>query len=429
MLLSAVFRTIAARSAPILSIAVALLFPVAGHADGLAATATIASTPNGSSFHYDMTLTNTGTTTVGTFWFAWLPSGAFFLPGTPVNVTSPAGWTAVALPYAGNYSIEWTATAPVAPGTTVTGFSFDTTVTPDQMTGASMVPGDPVDTSYVYIDGPGGSDPGLLVVPSAGNALPIAAMAASILPGGRSVAVGTAATVFATMVNAGSTDIPNCQISLPQAAPAGLTMSYQTTDPITNALTGTPDQAFTVPAYMAQSFLLSFKSDAALAAPGLPLVFGCDGYQPVGTIPGVNSIDLLFSATPIADVIAIAATAASSPGIVQVPQSTGGSAAFAVASANVGTADSLTVSADTGEAVLPLSLFLCETNPANGTCLAPPAASVTLTDAAGATPTFSVFATASAPINFDPAGSRIFVRFKDPNGTSHGSTSVAVETN
>jgi hypothetical protein len=101
---------------------------------------------------------------------------------------------------------------------------------------------------------------------------------------------------------------------------------------------------------------------------------------------------------------------------------------LAVASANVGTTDTLTVSADTGDTTLPLSLFLCQTDPADGACLAAPAATVTLTDAAGATPTFSVSVTASQPIGFDPAAARIFLRFKDSNGVSHGSTSVAVTT-
>jgi len=36
---------------------------------------------------------------------------------------------------------------------------------------------------------------------------------------------------------------------------------------------------------------------------------------------------------------------------------------------------------------------------------------------------------ASSAIPFDPAGARIFVRFKDASGASHGSTCVAVETN
>jgi hypothetical protein len=48
--------------------------------------------------------------------------------------------------------------------------------------------------------------------------------------------------------------------------------------------------------------------------------------------------------------------------------------------------------------------------------------------AAGATPTFSIFVNASAPIDFVPETSRIFVRFNGTDGVFHGSTSVAVRT-
>ena len=51
-----------------------------------------------------------------------------------------------------------------------------------------------------------------------------------------------------------------------------------------------------------------------------------------------------------------------------------------------------------------------------------------MSDPAGAAPTFSVFLEATGAIPFNPATSRIFVRFKDAAGNFHGSTSVAVET-
>lgn len=78
---------------------------------------------------------------------------------------------------------------------------------------------------------------------------------------------------------------------------------------------------------------------------------------------GVNTVDLTFSATPIADIVALALTPT-----------------------NDGTAHAAT----------------------------------------GQRPTFSVFITASAPIAFAPGSSRIFVRFTDAVGQSHGATSVAV---
>lgn len=56
------------------------------------------------------------------------------------------------------------------------------------------------------------------------------------------------------------------------------------------------------------------------------------------------------------------------------------------------------------------------------------APTVPLSIAGGATSTFSIFVSASAPIGLDPANARIFVRFKDDAGGAHGSTSVAVQT-
>jgi hypothetical protein len=78
---------------------------------------------------------------------------------------------------------------------------------------------------------------------------------------------------------------------------------------------------------------------------------------------------------------------------------------------------------------VPVALTLCQTNPASGACLAPPAASLSTAIAAGATPTFAVFATARGTIPFNPAANRIFVRFRDnDSGQVVGATSAAVRS-
>jgi hypothetical protein len=256
--------------------------------------------------------------------------------------------------------------------------------------------------------------------------VPIAA-AASILPNGRSVVYGTPATVFASFVNTSATDLDGCRIILPPGAPAGLAMSYQTTDPATNAPTGTANAPVPIPGYTLQSFVLSFSADSSLSVPGLAPQFSCSGTLAVPTIPGVNTVDLTFANVPVADIIAIAATA-SQDGIVRVAQTKGGGGAFAVATLNAGASDMITASADTGGATLPAAIALCQSDPMTAACLAPPAGTVPVDFTTGATPTFSVFVAASAPIGLDPANARIFVRFKDAAGTSHGSTSVAIET-
>ena len=248
-------------------------------------------------------------------------------------------------------------------------------------------------------------------------------LVAAILPGARSVETGTPATVFATMLNASGAALSACGAALPETAPSGLSLSFQTTNPATNGLTGTANQPVGLAAGGAQTFLLSLQSSAPLAAPGLAPVFSCLATQPAPSIPGVDTVDLVFSATPIADIIALAATA-SGDGVVHVSN---GAGAFAVATIDAGAAASLTVSADTGSAALPVAITLCQTN-AQAQCLAPPAASLPVSFTANATPTFSIFLGATGTIPFAPGSSRIFVRFKDAGGASHGSTSVAVTT-
>ncbi len=249
-------------------------------------------------------------------------------------------------------------------------------------------------------------------------------LAAAVLPGGRSVQVGTPATVFATMLNTSTAALDGCSIALPSAD--GLTLDYQTTNPATNGLTGQKDTPASIAGNGSQTFVLTFQATAATTLPAIPLVFGCTDVAAAPVTAGVDTIDLIFSAQPIADIIALAATAGGN-GVVDVPFSKGQAAAFALASVNAGTSGDLTVAADTGAASLPVSVTLCQTNPSTGACLAPPAATVPVTIAGGATPTFSVFVTASAAIPFAPGTSRIFIRFLDAAGTSHGSSSVAVQ--
>jgi YVTN family beta-propeller protein len=261
-----------------------------------------------------------------------------------------------------------------------------------------------------------------------GNAQPASAVVSSVLPGGRTVQVGATATVFATILNPGTSALNNCRILLPTSAPAGMSMAYQTTDPATNILTGTANAPVTIAANGSQSFVLSFQSTAAATASLQPLLFVCNGTNYAPIFLGVNTIDLQFSATAVPDVIAVAATVTGN-GILSVPLSSQQQGAFAVASDNVGSSAAITVTADTGSATLPLNITLCQTNPSTAQCLAPPAPTVTLAFASAATPTFSIFVAATGAVAFSPAVSRVFLRFLDDNGVSHGSTSVAVQTN
>ena len=253
-----------------------------------------------------------------------------------------------------------------------------------------------------------------------------ASLVAAIAPSSRSVQLGTTATLFATMINAGPTALANCRVALLASAPAGLALAYQTTDPATNLPNGTPNTPVPLGASGGtQSFLLSFTGTSAFNAPGLPIDFACDGAMPAAVMPGVDTIDLAMSATPVPDIVTLAATP-SQDGILHIT----GSGAFAVATSNAGVDAQITATLDDNGAGLPIGTGICQTDPASGQCLAPLAASVTLADfAAGATPTFSVFVTANSAIPFDPAASRLFIRFVDASGGEHGAASVALTTN
>ncbi|HEV2675949.1 MAG TPA: YncE family protein [Aliidongia sp.] len=248
----------------------------------------------------------------------------------------------------------------------------------------------------------------------------------AVLPGSRSVREDGTATVFATLINGGASLASGCRINLPSEQSAPISLTTVATDALTNKVVGVPDRLFQLFGGEAQTFLLSFKASATVPMTTVPLQFFCSGIAPATLVPGVNTVDLAFGATATTDVIALAATA-SGDGIVRIPLSANG-AAFAVASANVGAAGALSVSADTGDAALPIALGVCQTDPTTGQCLAIPVSSVPISIAAGGTPTFSVFATATAGVAAAPGAHRIFVHFRDGNGVSHGATSVAVQT-
>lgn len=248
-------------------------------------------------------------------------------------------------------------------------------------------------------------------------------LAASVLPSSRSVQIGSPASAFATMINS-TTQAMDCGIAPQTYAPADF--AYQTTDPTTNALTGTPNTPVDIAAGGVQSYVFTFTPTAEILPTDVLLAFDCTNKDPAPVVSGLNTFLLSASSSPVSDIVSMATTP-SGDGIVNLA-STG---VFAVASVNVGSSDTLTVSADTGDATLPVSIALCETNPTTGACINPPAptsGSVITTIAANATPTFGLFVTSTDTVPFDPANKRIFVYFRDALEATRGSTSVAVRT-
>lgn len=243
-------------------------------------------------------------------------------------------------------------------------------------------------------------------------------LSAAILPGSRSVPKGETATAFATIINAGPIAANGCIVQ--SAAPTGAAYEFQTTDPVTNGLTGLPDSRIDIPASSSRTFLLALTPDTTFGPKVIQFVFDCDNTSPAAISTGVNTFSLSSNATPTPDIIGLTTT-------TDLQVNLGETALFAVATFNAGAAGAITASLDTGNQVLPLNLLICVTD-TNGACLDPPAATASLAVASGARPAFAVFATPADSIARNAATNRIFVRFMDGSGVLRGSTSTAVRT-
>jgi hypothetical protein len=270
----------------------------------------------------------------------------------------------------------------------------------------------------------GGNESACSTVASAVARADYAAVVSAVLPGSRSVQVGVPAAGFASVINTGSITATACRISPITGLSAAFV--YQTTDATTNQVIGTPNTPADIAPGASQSFVFAFTPTAAIAPTQVVLNFDCLNASPAPNKPEVNTLLLSASTTPVPDAVALAATS-TNDGILNLANT----GIFAVTTANLGTGGTMTVSADTGSATLPVSVALCETDPTTGQCANPtvPATSpiVTTVDA-NEVATFGIFVTPMGTVPFDPASNRIFVRFKDADGVIRGSTSVAVRT-
>lgn len=123
----------------------------------LGASATISSTPNGANFDYTVKVTDTGTTPIGTFWFAWTPPDApfeyDFLPSTPSTASQPSGWAGIISAGFPGTSIEYYNVSGSAIGVGDTGtFHFTTADSPTDLQGTSL--GFPITESFIYEGAP-----------------------------------------------------------------------------------------------------------------------------------------------------------------------------------------------------------------------------------------------------------------------------------
>lgn len=137
---------------------VACAFVLPAAAQTIDANGSINWVQNGASYDYTITLNNTGTSTIGTFWYSWVP-GYDFMSLVPTNIAAPTGWSfAVQGGFPGDgYSIEYVAnpTARLAAGTSSSAFKFTSTETPAQLNANSpFFPFNPTSTSFVYDGNP-----------------------------------------------------------------------------------------------------------------------------------------------------------------------------------------------------------------------------------------------------------------------------------
>jgi hypothetical protein len=206
---------------------------------------------------------------------------------------------------------------------------------------------------------------------------------AAILPSSRSVQIGSPASAFATVINAGKELATSCAISPVTAIPA--TLTYQTTDPATNQITGFGNTPVDIPAGAAQNFVFLLTPTAPIAPTDVQFSFECTNSNPAPIHSGVNTLLFSSATAPVPDIVALAATR-NNDGIVNIP-GTNGTGVFALATVNMGAGDTFAVLADTGGAILPVNVFVCQTAPQSGACLSPPATSVPITILSNETPT------------------------------------------
>jgi hypothetical protein len=126
----------------------------------------------------------------------------------------------------------------------------------------------------------------------------------AVLPSSRSVVVGATATAFATLINSGPTAVSNCLIAPATAFPAQF--EYQTTNPATNALTGSPNTPVPIAAGGSQSFVIAFTPTNASSPLDVGLAFQCGAEGFAASVPGLSTLVLSSSSTPIPDIVALA---------------------------------------------------------------------------------------------------------------------------
>jgi virginiamycin B lyase len=268
---------------------------------------------------------------------------------------------------------------------------------------------------------PGPNKIGRLVPPPSASPL-----FAAVLPSSRSVQTGSTATAFASILNSSGTTATGCGPALVGGAPA--TFSFQTTNPATNALTGTPNTRVAIPPGGVQTFLMAFLAYGPTVSNEARIGYSCSGVDATATIVGVNTLLLTFDANPVPDMIAVGLTP-SNDGYSRIP-GVSGTGIFVIASTNIGVPKQLTARARFLNASTPATTLICETfqsGPQLGQCKSTPSPTVTRTINQNENTTWTAFITSTSAIPQDAAKHRVIFQFED-GPAIRGSTSTALTT-
>jgi Subtilase family len=259
---------------------------------------------------------------------------------------------------------------------------------------------------------------------------------AAVLPGARSGYVGgPPMTIFMSVVSRATTPAQGCRVAEQVGAPA--TLAYRELDANRQLVDGPNSPMFDLPAGGSVNLVIALTPTSTTSADGYVFrpQITCENAN-LTEIVGVNTVQISIGLAPVPDLVSIGATV-SGDGVIRIP-TTGNRINFMSAAAlNIGSGDgsgnadqaTITMSADTGSATLPVTIQVCETG-TNGACLAARSSSVTSVFNGTTARTFAVFVRINegAFIPFSPANNRVFMRFRDANGVLRSSYSAAVSS-
>jgi hypothetical protein len=145
---------------------------------------------------------------------------------------------------------------------------------------------------------------GVTAINGSPNVFATTSLLSAVLPESRSAQVNATVTAFATIINTGTATATSCSIALASGLP--VTFAYQTTNPTTNAVTGSPNTPVDIPATASQSFVIALTPTAAIPPGDVGFNFSCTNTSSASIVPGLNTLLFSASTSPTPDVVALA---------------------------------------------------------------------------------------------------------------------------